>query len=253
MTNKKEIRDILKKFDLQLFAESGAGGGSGSGGGSGGFSLAYVQELRDEAAGWRTKLREVEKENAELKKTTEKVEKQVTGLEDQIKTFQANVCTALSLDPEKSKPEDVFAKIKDLTSGSDSTVEKAQDALKKAAFMASAVKKGIRKEALEDAYKLADFSNVRVDLETMEVYPVDKDGKQLIDEDKNPITNLDSLAESMAKEKSWLMGKVGVGSPSSPGPGGSEEGEPESFGARLGKKQKEIAKQSTDSQSHYFK
>jgi len=104
--------------------------------------------------------------------------------------------------------ETVTTKIKEATSSSNVTVEKAQEALKKAAFMASAVKAGVRKEALEDAYKLANFSGIKVDLESMSVFPVDAEGKQLTQDDK-PVTGLDSLVETMVKEKSWLLGASG--------------------------------------------
>ena len=89
-------------------------------------------------------------------------------------------------------------------------------------------RQGVRKEALEDAYKLADFSGIKVDLESMTVFPVDADGKQLTQDDK-PVTGLDSLVETMVKEKSWLLG-AGSGSGSGqvgggtnpPGAGGGE-------------------------------
>ncbi len=211
-----------------------------------GYSAEYVQELRNEAASWRTKLREAEEENRKLKA-------QISDLDGQNKTFLESVCGALGLEVSKVKPEDVAAKIKEAITRSNVTVEKAQEALRKSAFIASAVKQGIRKEALEDAYKLADFSSVKVDLESMSVYPVDAEGKQVVGKDNNPVTGLDSLVEGMVKEKTWLLGKAGsVGSSSNPGGGGEPPGEPEGFGAELGKKRKEQSKKHSESQNLYF-
>lgn len=211
------------------------GGGDSSGGSGGGFSSAYVQELRDEAAGWRTKLREAEKERDDLKGQLTAASEKYAGLEGQNKALLESVCSVLGLDASKVKPEDITAKIKEAMSSSNVTVERAQEALKKAAFMASAVKAGVRKEALEDAYKLADFSGIKVDLESMSVFPVDAEGKQLTQDDK-PVTGLDSLVETMVKEKSWLLGASGasgqVGSGTNPpGAGGGDVNpwKPETF------------------------
>jgi len=237
-----------KRINLQLFAD----GDPPPARGGGGYSAEYVQELRNENASWRTKLRATEEENTKLKTQLTEANQKVTDLEGQNKTFLESVCKVLGLDADKTKPEDVAAKIKEATSSSNVTAEKAQEALRKSAFMASAVKQGIRKEALEDAYKLADFSAVKVDFETMSVFPVDKDGKQLTEDDK-PVTGLDALVEGMVKEKPYLLGKSGgVGSPSNPGGGGKTTDEPEGFGAALGKKQKEQSQKHIESQSHYF-
>lgn len=220
------------------------GGGSDvppAGGGGGGFSAAYVQELRDEAASWRKKLRAVEEESEKLTTQLNEANKKAADLEGQSKTLLESVCKVLQLDASKIKPEEatetITAKIKEATSSSNITVEKAQEALRKAAFMASAIKAGVRKEALEDAYKLADFSGIKVDLESMTVFPVNADGKQLTQDDK-PVTGLDSLVETMVKEKSWLLG-AGSGSGSGqvgggtnpPGAGGGEANpwKPETF------------------------
>ena len=214
------------------------GGGSDvppAGGGGGGFSAAYVQDLRDEAASWRKKLRAVEEESEKLTTQLNEANKKAADLEGQSKMLLESVCKVLQLDASKIKPEEatetITAKIKEATSSSNVTVEKAQEALKKAAFMASAVKAGVRKEALEDAYKLADFSGIKVDLESMTVFPVNADGKQLTQDDK-PVTGLDSLVETMVKEKSWLFGAGGAaggggsgqvgGGTNPPGAGGGE-------------------------------
>lgn len=218
---------------------SGAGGSGSGGAGGGGFSAAYVQDLRDEAASWRKKLRTAEEDNEALKTQLTEANKKATDLESQNKTFLEGVCKVLQIDASKIKPEEtvetITAKIKEATSSSNVTVEKAQEALRKASFMASAVKAGVRKEALDDAYKLADFTNVRVDLETMTVFPVDKDGKQLTQDDK-PLTGLDGLVETMVKEKAWLLGASGAsgqvgGGTNPPGAGGGEPNpwKPETF------------------------
>ena len=202
----------FRTLDLQMFAENDPPPKGG-----GGYSAEYVQDLRNENASWRTKLREAEGENDKLKTQLGEANKKVTDLEGQSKTFLESVCSVLGLDASKTKPEDVAVKVKEATSNSNITVEKAQEALRKSAFIASAVKQGIRKEALEDAYKLADFSSVKVDLDSMSVFQVDKDGKQIM-KDNAPVAGLDSLVETLAKEKNYLLGKVGgVGSSSNPG------------------------------------
>ena len=204
------------------------GGGSGEGSG-GGFSSAYVQDLRDEAASWRKKLRTAEEENQKLSGDLDAANKKATDLEGQKKALLESVCEALQLDASKVKTGDITAKIKEAMSSSNITVEKAQEALRKAAFMASAVKAGVRKEALEDAYKLADFSGIKVDLESMTVFPVDAEGNQLKQDDKL-VTGLDSLVETMTKEKGWLLGGSGpvglVGSGTNPAGAGSGEPNP---------------------------
>jgi hypothetical protein len=226
----QEIKRVnVRTFNLQLFADGDPPPKSG-----GGYSAEYVQDLRNENASWRTKLRDAEGENEKLKTQLGEANKKVTDLEGQNKTFLESVCSVLGLDASKAKPEDVAAKVKEATSNSNVTVEKAQEALRKAAFIASAVKQGIRKEALEDAYKLADFSSVKVDLESMSVFQVDKDGKQIM-KDNAPVAGLDSLTETLVKEKAYLLGKTGVvGSSSNPG-GGGEAGNltPEEEGKKL--------------------
>lgn len=215
---------LFGKWIPVCFADGGGDPGSGSGGG---FSAAYVQDLRDEAAGWRKKLREAEGESEKLKTQLDEATQKAIGIEGQNKALLESVCEVLQLDAAKAKPEDITTKIKEAMSSSNVTVEKAQEALRKAAFMASAVKTGVRKEALEDAYKLADFSRIKVDLESMTVFPVDADGKQLTaGDDKKPVTGLDSLVEAMVKEKNWLLGAGGSatvgGGSNPPGAGGGE-------------------------------
>ena len=129
----------------------------------------------------------------------------VTDLEGQNKTFLESVCKVLGLDASKTKPEDVPDKIKEATSSNNAIVEKAQEALRKSAFIAAAVKQGIRKEALEDAYKLADFTNVKADLETMSVFLVDKDGNQIKEKDK-PVTAWIPWWKTWSKKSlGWLV------------------------------------------------
>ena len=59
-------------IDLRLFAEGGGEGGDGGGqnnppsGGGQTFTAEYVRDLRNEAADYRTKLREAEKQRDEL-------------------------------------------------------------------------------------------------------------------------------------------------------------------------------------------
>ena len=209
-------------MNFQMFAE---GGGDPPPSKGGGYSAEYVQDLRNENASWRTKLREAESENEKLKTQLGEVNKKATDLEGQNKTFLESVCTVLGLDASKVKTEEVTAKIKEATSSSNVTVEKAQEALRKSAFIASAVKQGIRKEALEDAYKLADFSSVKVDL--------------------------DSLVENLAKDKAYLLGKSG-GVGGSSNPGGGDTPAADEYGKEAAKRQADQTKTVVDGQKHYF-
>ena len=230
-------------LNLQMFAD---GGGDPPPKGGGGYSAEYVQDLRNENASWRTKLRDAEGENDKLKTQLGEANKKVTDLEGQNKTFLESVCSTLGLDASKVKTEEVTAKIKEATSSSNVTVEKAQEALRKSAFIASAVKQGIRKEALEDAYKLADFANVKVDLDSLSVFQVDKDGKQIVGKDNAPVAGLDSLVDALAKEKAYLLGKSGgVGGSSNPG-GGGDNLTPEEEGKALAE-ERQKAKQAQSS------
>ena len=77
------------------------GGGDSGGGSGGGFSSAYVQELRDEAASWRTKLREAERERDEVKRQLTTANEKIVGLEGQNKALLESVCSVLGLDASK--------------------------------------------------------------------------------------------------------------------------------------------------------
>ncbi len=216
---------MRRGMDLQVFAEGDPKPGSG-------FSAEYVQDLRNENAAWRTKLRTAEDELAKAKTQIDELSKKVTGLEGQNKSQLDEIRQALKLDA-SAKLEDVITKIKESATKSNVSVEKAQEALRKASFMTSAIKHGIPKEVLEDAYKLADFSSVKVDLESTSVFPVDKDGKQLT-KDGKPITDLDSLVETMVKEKPFLVAGTKSGSIGSPSkPGGTGNLSPEEEGRQL--------------------
>lgn len=203
------------------------GGGGTSGGG---YSAEYVRDLRDEAANWRTKLRAAEEENAKFKEQLDDANAKVKEIEEQRNTFLAEVCGILGLDA-KSDAKAVIGKVKDISAGIDAVTGKAQEALRKAAFMAAATKHGIDPKVAEDAYKLADLSKVKADLESLSVYPVGDDGKQLAGKDGKPVIGLDGIVEALVKEKPYLAGRPGstsVGSASNPGPGGpvddAEEG-----------------------------
>lgn len=233
-------------INLQLFGDGDASTKTG------GYSAEYVQELRNEAASWRTKLRETE---GELKKANDQItelSKKVRDADDQYQKFVSQIREVLKLD-ESVKPEDISAKIKEATAASNVSVEKAQEALRKSAFMAAALKYGVRKEALEDAYKLvADWSSVKVDLESMSVFQVDKDGKQ-IQKDGKPVNGLDSLAEALVKEKPYLVGSrvTTIGSPSNP-PGDRAKPPEESFGTILAKSRKDLAEKLSKYRDQYF-
>jgi hypothetical protein len=219
----------------------------------GGYSAAYVQDLRNENASWRTKLRAAEETVEKQQAQITAAEQKATDLEGQQQKFLEGICKVLELDVTKTKVEELADKVKEATSKSSLSSEKAQEALMKSSFITAAVKAGVRKEALEDAYKIADFKDVKVDFEKMSVFQVDKDGKQLVDDAKNPISGLDSLVTGMVKDKPWLLGKnPGVGSPSNPGAGDHDTGDADGIGAQLGKQYKQSVKTQVNSQSHYF-
>lgn len=235
-----------KKFiDLQLFGDGEPSAKTG------GYSAEYVQELRNEAASWRTKLRENEAELKKVKDQIPDLTKKIADADARFEKFFSKIREVLKLD-ESVKPEDIPAKIKEATATSIASVEKAQEALRKSAFMTSAIKQGIRKEALEDAYKLADFSNVKVDLESTSVFQVDKDGKQ-IQKDGKPIVGLDSLVETLVKEKSYLVGNrvTTIGSPSNPSRDQSKSSE-ESFGTVLAKSRRGLDQKLSKHREQYF-
>ena len=218
---KYNIKDFVR--NLALYSDGGGGGGDDPPKGGGGYSAEYVRSLRDENAGWRTKLRASEDTNKDLISKLDAANAKIKDLEGQSKSFTDTLCKALGLDASKIDADalasTITSKIKETAEGSGTVSEKAQEALKKSAFIAAATKAGITDPSvLEDAYKLADLSGTKVDLETLSVFPVDKDGKQLTKDDK-PITGLDSLVEGLVKEKSYLVGKVNknVGGPGSPG------------------------------------
>ena len=243
--DKSKIIKRIRFLNLQLFAE-------GDPPAKGGYSAEYVQELREEAASWRKKLRTAEEERDDFKSKLETANKKTSDLEGQSKALTESVCKVLGLDASKTDTDAIVVRIKEATAGNNVTVEKAQEALRKSAFIAAAVSKGIKKEALEDAYKLADFSSVKVDLEAMSVFQVDKEGKQIM-KDNNPIAGLDSLVEGLAKEKPYLAGKVaGVGSSTNQGGDLSAETEGE-LGKQLGAHNATVQKTQIEQQGHYFK
>ncbi len=224
---------IPTQMDLRLF-DGGGGGDGGDPPARGGFSAQYVQELRDEAAGWRTKLRTAEEARDDFDKKLKTANQKVTDLEGQQKTYNESICKALGLDPSKAKAEEITAKITEVSNGSEAVVKKAQDALKKSVFMAEASKAGVKLEALEDAFKLADLESVKVDLASMSVYQVDADGKQ-ITKDGKAVAGLEDLAKTLVKEKPYLVGKAlgGVGGAGSPGGGGQGSLTPEEEGKQI--------------------
>ena len=199
----------------------GDGGGSG-GGQTGGYSADYVRDLRDENATWRKKLRTAEEDNDKLKKQFDEATAKTKDLEGQQNTFLGEVRESLGLDAQ-ADAKAVIAKVKDISAGINAITGKAQEALRKAAFMAAATKHGIDPKVADDAFKLADLSKVKVDLESLSVYPVGENGKQLNDKDGKPVAGLGGIVEALVKEKPYLAGKGGstsVGSASNPGTGG---------------------------------
>ncbi|RJX18512.1 MAG: hypothetical protein C4570_06435 [Ammonifex sp.] len=203
------------KRRFQLLNEPPGGGGQGGGGGNPPaqtFTAEYVRDLRQEAAEYRSKLRDAEKD-----RDTAKTELQAlkTGTDALLERARQ----VLKLDA-NADLKAVTAKIEELAKNADGIIGKAQEALRKAVFVAAATKSNLID--IEAAYKLADLTGVNVDMESMNVFPVDKDGKQLV-KDGKPVSGLDHIVEALVKEKPYLAGKTGsggVGSSSNPGAGG---------------------------------
>lgn len=200
---------------LQMFADggqSGAGSGGNHGGGSHGetFTAEYVKDLRNEAADYRTKLRAAEQARDEA------VNKLKTT-EDGTNALLGRARELLKLDA-KVDLHAVTQKLTEVVGSSDAVTKKAQEALRKAAFVAAATKANVID--IDAAYKLADLTSVTVDMETSEVYPVDKDGKR-VTKDGKPV-GLESIIDALVQSKPYLAGKAqtaNVGGASNPGGG----------------------------------
>ncbi len=190
----------------------GGAGGDGGGHGSGGqvFSAEYVRDLRQEAAEYRTKLREAEK-------TRDDALGKLKTIEDGTSALLGRARELLKLDA-KADLSAVTQKLAEVVGSTDAVTKKAQEALRKAAFVAAATRANVID--VDAAYKLADLGSVAVDLETSSVYPVDQVGKQLV-KDGKPV-GLESIVEALIQAKPYLAGKAApanVGSGSNPGPG----------------------------------
>lgn len=222
----QELRNVVKRLiDLQLFAEGGGEGGDGGGqnnppsGGGQTFTAEYVRDLRNEAADYRTKLREAEKQRDEL-------QTRLKALEDGTNALLTRAREALKLDA-NADLNAVTQKLVEAVTAADGMGKKAQEALMKAAFAAAATKANVID--VDAAYKLADLGSVKADLESMSVYPVDKDGKPLT-KDGKPVTGLDDVVTALLTAKPYLKAQGGVGGTSGqigggtnpPGAGGAE-------------------------------
>lgn len=207
-----------KRFRLRYpwlrFADGGGSGGDGGNNGGGGagqvFSAEYVKDLRNEAADYRTKLRAAEQARDEA------VNK-LKSIDDGTNALLGRARELLKLDA-KADLSAVTQKLSEVVGSSDAVMKRAQEALRKAAFVSAATKANVID--IDAAYKLADLGSVAVDMETSNVYPVDKDGKQLM-KDGKPV-GLESVIETLVKDKPYLAGKVqtaNVGGASNPGGG----------------------------------
>ena len=179
------------------------------------FSREYVQDLRNESAEYRTKLRAAETARDEA------LSKHKT-LEDGTNALLGKARELLKLDA-KADLSAVSQKLLDTLTASDSLTKRAQEALLKAAFIAAAGKANLIDS--DAAWKLANLKDVKVDLESMSVYPVDKDGKQLA-KDGKPVTGVDDIITALVKDKPYLAGKAGnthVGGGSNPGNQGAPD------------------------------
>lgn len=204
---------------LNTFApDDGAGGGGGGGPSSNPhetFSREYVQDLRNESAEYRTKLRAAEAARDEALGKHK-------SLEETTNAVLSRARELLKLDT-KADHATVTQKLAERLAASDSLTGRAQEALLKAAFIAGAGKANLIDS--DAAFKLANLKDVKVDLESMSVYPVDKDGKQ-VTKDGKPVTGLDDIIAALVKEKPYLAGKAGstsVGGSSNPGNTGAPD------------------------------
>lgn len=219
---------------------------------TGGYSEELVRDLRDENASWRTRLRETEQERDKLLSKVEEANTKISVLEEQHSAFLRDVCEVLELDSSKAKESEIPSIIDKAVNSNKDMFTKAEQTLKKSAFTTSAVKQGVDKKILEDAYKLVNFDNVKVDFETMTAYQLDAEGKPL-EKDGKRVDGLDDLVIDLIKEKPWLKGKPAIiGNPSNPKEVQIDK-EEDSIGKRLGAKRKEVADQFQKQQDYYFK
>lgn len=149
----KELK--LLPLNIQFFAdgeggESGSGQGDGEGHGSGSqgqetFSKEYVQDLRNEAANYRTKLRDLEGKTEAEKK-------------DAVKS----TLSALGLDYDDNKSlDDNVSRVSDFKNSAE---KRANDRLiqAEATLLASDPEIGINPKAIGDVLSLMDKTNIKV-------------------------------------------------------------------------------------------
>ena len=195
---------------FMMDADSGAGGG-GAASGAETYSKEYVQDLRREAADYRTKLRAAEEDRDKFKTQSETSETKNNA-------FLAKARELLKLDAAVGLDE-LSTKLEAAVKGAETMSDKAKSALLKAAFNDAATKANL--VDADAAFKLADLTTVSVDLESLTVYPVDKDGKK-IQKDGKDVLGLSGIVETLVKDKPYLAGKAGsaaVGGGSNPGAG----------------------------------
>ena len=200
-------------MDIQLFAEGDKPPATGNPAET--FSREYVQDLRNEAAEYRTKLRAAETARDEALSKHKTAEEGFTALLGRTREV-------LKLDA-KADAATVTQKLFEALTGSDSLTKRAQEALLKAAFLSAAGKANLIDS--DAAFKLANLKDVKVDLESMSVYPMDKDGKQ-VTKDGKPVTGVDDIITTLVKDKPYLAGKAGgtsVGGGSNPGNPGAPD------------------------------
>jgi phage I-like protein len=136
------------------------------------FTSEYVQELRQEAAKYRTQLREVQEQVGqfadydELKRAAEELQKRKDADKSELEKFQEAAAKA-----ERERDE---------------ARQRAQDTLIRAAFIEEASKAGVANPG--DAYRLADLSSVSIDEETGQVEGAEEAVAALVDAGRLPMT-----------------------------------------------------------------
>ncbi len=215
-----ELRDrltnkLFQGFDLQLFADGDGAGGNPPPAGNPAqtFTADYVRDLRNESAEYRTKLRATETERDTL-------QTRLKALEDGSNALLERAREALKLDAQADFAA-VTTKLVEVAGASEGMAKKAEDVLLKAAFLASAAKANVVDP--DAAFVLADLASVKTDLESMSVFPVDKDGKQLT-KDGKPVTGLDDVVTTLLEAKPYLKGQGAGGSTGQVGGGTNPPG-----------------------------
>jgi len=186
------VTEMFRRINLQLFAEGdGSGSGENNEPGSDGdpgdqpepgktFDEAYVKKLRDEAANYRTKAKDLE-----------------SKLKDTSNEAMTKVLKALGLEPDPDKNYE--KQLNDAKTEAEKAKSEAQEWLLKAEVKANAVELGVIDP--DAAYTLMDKSKVKVG-------------------DDGSIEGVKDVLEALIKDKPYLKGQARPGSSGADNMGG---------------------------------